>query len=62
MKSIWQVCGETLKTSACDWCAERDRELYEYVTENVCRHCLEEIEWEEEETGLSLIERNYYGR
>lgn len=57
MTSIWEKFRKEITVSTCDWCNNQD-ELHHYDSENVCRQCLEDTEYEEAEHGLTLDERN----
>lgn len=57
MATIWEVFQDEIKKVSCFHC-DNIAELFELGGEVICRECLEELEYEEQETGLTNEERN----
>jgi formylmethanofuran dehydrogenase subunit E len=62
-KSYWTALIEAyeLNEVKCEWCgkfATNSDGLYKVDDENVCRECLENTEYDDEDPYLTLAERN----
>lgn len=57
MATLWEVFQNDIKLISCSQC-DSTAELFELGGEVICRECLEELEYEEQETGLTNEERN----
>lgn len=56
--SIWATFADEIERRKCDWCFKSEHDLYLYIDDTVCQHCLLSTQVEEPEYGLTLEERN----
>lgn len=57
--NLWTAYFDDIIAKGCEWCA-KDGEfiVYDFFGETVCQDCLMSEQYEEPETGLTLVERN----